>query len=270
MIPDSALKHPGEQMLLPRITSLLEQCHDNQAPFPATQLFNEGWLLRLILDWHDQHREKLSRSPLQFADGACWYSEARLTSPFLAKFRGDTNAEGYTHADGIVGHFNITQTAKCGIRPDATQFVVTEAKLGSSLSPGVANAPGYDQAARNVACMAEELHLAGRHPKKVEKLAFYVVAPGVKIQDGTFDNELRTTSIIEKVQQRVSRSDGVLNEWFENWFLALLEKIDLRAIAWETLIAQFKDLDADSHREIDSFYDRCLHHARIERIETSE
>ena len=233
-------------MLLPRITSLLEQCHDDRAPFPATQLFNEGWLLRLILDWHDKHCEKLSGSPLQFTAGARWYSEARLTPPFRAKFRGDTNAEGYTHADGVVGHFDITMTAKCSVRPDATQFVVTEAKLGSALSPGVANAPGYDQAARNVACMAEELHLAGRRPEEVEKLAFYVIAPGMKIQDGTFENELRKASIIEKVQHRVSRSDGVLDEWFETWFLALLENIELEAIAWETLIKQLKDLDAES------------------------
>ena len=38
-------------MVLDRITHMLQMASDGRAPFPPTVLFNENWLLRIVLDW---------------------------------------------------------------------------------------------------------------------------------------------------------------------------------------------------------------------------
>ena len=70
------------------------------------------------------------------------------------------------HANGVIGHFSIGDEGKADLKllPEATQFLVLEAKMFSGLSPTVNNARYYDQAARNVACMAEVLCRAERNP----------------------------------------------------------------------------------------------------------
>jgi len=244
-------------MALPRITSLLERCTTSKPPFPPTDLFNEGWLLRLILDWYAQNR--LSGSPLYFAPEATWFSEARLPSVFLARYQKDPLAESWTHADGVIGHFEIDQgKSGCSLRVDASQFVVTEAKIFSKLSAGVKNAPYFDQAARNVACIAELLSRAGRSPENFDYLGFYVTAPQSQIDTGMFSSSLTKTSLEGKVQQRVSAYAGSKDEWFNQWFKPLLAKINVKAISWESLLAPIAETDAVSYGELHTFYSNCL------------
>ena len=89
-----------------------------------------------------------------------------LQPAFLPESRGDAKAESFTHADRIVGHFLVHpgERVEATLKAAATQLVIAEAKLGSGLSSGVRNAPGFDQAARNVACMANMLYRVGRKP----------------------------------------------------------------------------------------------------------
>jgi hypothetical protein len=92
-----------------RITELLSKAKDPDRVFPATDLYNEGWMLRLVIDW-------FSRNPpvecdIRFLKGSRWYSEALLPSQFLARQRGDKLAESWTHADGVIGHFEIGKNA---------------------------------------------------------------------------------------------------------------------------------------------------------------
>ena len=64
----------------------------------------------------------------------------------------------------MIGHLNIGRrgATDLSLRPDATRFAVIEAKIYGKLSPGVRNAPFFDQAARSVACIAEILRRADR------------------------------------------------------------------------------------------------------------
>ena len=141
--------------MLQRIYALLETCTSDIPIFPPTLLYNEGWLLRLILDWFSVHQ--VSNFPLAFSDKARWFSEALLPSAFLAHKRGDRLAESSTHSDGIIGHFEIGKRGKTDLVlwDNATQLVLLEAKILSHLSSGVKNVKYFDQAARNVACIAE-------------------------------------------------------------------------------------------------------------------
>lgn len=237
---------------------LLETCAAEPSHFPPTMLYNEGWLLRLVLDWFAEY--ELPGHPLHFAPGARWYSEARLPSAFIARHRGDRLAEAWTHADGIVGHFEIGSKAKSdlSIRPDATQFVVLEAKMFSGLSRGVTRAPGFDQAARTVACMAEALSRAGRQPASLQRPGFYVLAPESQIGSGMFDAAINVGSIQAKVAQRVGAYEGALDSWFVDWFRATLDQIDLATISWEALIATIGEMDASAGKAMGSFYELCL------------
>src|SRR4051794_27670096 len=142
--------------------------------------------------------------------GARWFSEAWLPSAFLARYRGDRLAESRTHADGVVGHFSIGDpgTAGLGLLPDARQLVVLEAKLFNRLSTGVRNAPYYDQAARTVACMAEVLRRAGRDPDAMDDLAFLILAPRARIDDGVFEHDAAHEAIGRKVRRRVEDYAG--------------------------------------------------------------
>ncbi|HEY0970151.1 MAG TPA: hypothetical protein VGE02_04130 [Gemmatimonadales bacterium] len=78
----------------------------------------------------------------------------------------------------MIGHFEFRdgRRAICLDR-DARQLVVIEAKMYSTLSRGTRYAPEFDQAARNVACMAEVLARSGLEPEAMDRMAFVVVAP---------------------------------------------------------------------------------------------
>src|SRR4030042_4190311 len=125
--------------MLDGIFSLINAAESENANFPLTLIYNEGWLLRLVLDWYSKH--KLLDHPLLFQPKATWFSEALLPSPFRARYRGDTRAEARTHADGVVGHFIVGEAGKADIhlKADANQFVVIEAKIHSPLSGGTRN-----------------------------------------------------------------------------------------------------------------------------------
>ena len=81
------------------------------------------------------------------------------------------------------------------LEPHATQFTVAEAKVGCPLSKGTSNARYFDQAARNVACMAEVIARAGKEPSGFDRLEFVVLAPRYSIDKGTFSDELTRSSI---------------------------------------------------------------------------
>ncbi len=111
-------------MIIERIKSMLEACEAGLAAFPPTELYNEDWLLRIILDWFS--RRGGDRYPLSSLPGARWFSQAWLPSAFQPRFRGDRLAEARTHADGVLGHFVIGDpgTAALSLEPQACQFVV--------------------------------------------------------------------------------------------------------------------------------------------------
>lgn len=200
--------------MIERVAKLLHRCGDRASVMPPTELYNEGWLLRIALDWFGT--DGASDSQFSFSSGAAWYSEGRLASRFLARSRSGKKAEGFTHADGTIGHFSVSPGERSEIVPtaDATQLVVIEENLGSPLSSGTTNAPGYDQAARTAACLVHIASKAKVEPSSLTHYGFYVVAPEAQIKAGVFASLVTKESIEEKVRRRAVRferggSDGV-------------------------------------------------------------
>ena len=207
-------------------------------------------MLRLLLDWACENAP--STHPFAVMPGARWYAEALLPAQFLARFRGDPLAEGWTNADGCIGHFHINEgKGELILDSRAAQFVVVEAKMGSGLSSGTTRAPGYDQAARNVVCMAEVLARADRHPDEMSRLAFIVATPRIQIERSVFGDLVSAVHIRDTVLQRVKGYEGNKDQWFEEWFLPTLDETELHVISWE-------DAVKGTAAGYDAFYQRCL------------
>jgi hypothetical protein len=251
-----------------RISGMLRLASSDDRLFPATIFYNEGWLLRLVVDW-------LSRTPqvehsLRFASGARWFSEALLPSQFLARHRGDGLAEGWTHADAVIGHVTIGKNALANtqLNGSAQQFMVVEAKLFSPLSPRVTHAAYFDQAARNVACMAEVLARAGRSPQLLSSLGFFVIAPREQIARQVFSTEMSVRSIGEKVARRVSEYPSAerdsKEQWLREWFLPTLSQMKVDCLCWEDIIDSIRAKDAEFGSELSGFYAECLRFNRIQ------
>ncbi len=242
--------------MLDAITNILARCGLPESVLPPTELFNEGWVLRLVLDWFDRNRA--IEHVLRFEPGASWYSEALLPSRFLPEVRGDPRAESFTHADGVVGHFKVAsgERGDAELLPSPAQFIVTEAKLGSALSAGTKNAPAYDQAARNVACIAHMLGSARVDPTSLKRLGFYVLAPEAQLNTGVFAELVTKASVEQKVRARIGAYDGKHDAWFNTTFLPTLEYIDLRILSWEGVLGALPD--TPETRAIKAFYEKCL------------
>jgi hypothetical protein len=82
----------------------------------------------------------------------------------------------------------------------------------------------FDQAARNVACIAEVLRRANRLPQEAPCLGFYVLAP----------------------------------EQHYDWFMPTLDRIDLAALSWEAIISEIAEKDSSEGRLLEDFYVCCM------------
>ena len=192
--------------------------------------------------------------------GARWFSQAWLPSAFLSRYRGDRLAEARTHADGVLGHFVIGDpgTAALSLTPGARQLVVFEAKLFARFSAGVRNAPYYDQAARTIACMAETLRRAEIAPDDMTDLAFILLAPQARLDDGIFAWDLAPDAVRRKVRRRVEDYAGERDPWFRDWFEPVWQRIETRSLSWEDVVDTIAFHSPEDGQVVDSFYGQCL------------
>ncbi len=165
----------------------------------------------------------------------------------------------------MVGHLAIGASALADTKlsADATQLVVTEAKLFSPLASGVTNASYYDQAARNVACFAELLHRAGRSPDQMNRLSFIILAPVEQIDAGLFKRKMAKQSIRDKVCRRVDEyGDKAKTRWLNEWFLPVLTEVGIECLSWEEIIDHINSLDSAYGQDLHGFYELCIRHNR--------
>ncbi len=258
----------GARNMTRTVDRLLLACGTEESVLPPTALFNEGWLLRLILE-HFSGPEFIGElfSP---AAGGRWFSEGLLPSQFLPRKRGDRLAETWTHADGVVGHFDVSCTGRSEVTlmPNATQFIVVEAKIGSALSAGTTRAPFYNQAARNIACIAEVLNRAGITPGSLGSVGFFVLAPACQIGPVVSREILSKVSVRGTVEKRVAMYVGTANEqekqaWFERAFLPLLDAITIDAVSWEDLLTRIERFTPKAAPALFDFYKQCLRFNRV-------
>jgi hypothetical protein len=248
---------------LDRIVRLLAQSTGKVAHTPPTLLYNEGWMLRLVLDWCSEHPTAVE--PFLFLPNARWYSEALLPSRFGG--RGGQR-EGFTHADGVIGHFEFRPGGRGDIElvPGAKQFSVIEAKMGSLLSTGIKNAPAYNQAARNIACMAHMTARVSPDTSSLKRVSFTVIAPEQRISERAFEAELALEALEQAVRTRTAMFEGLHDEWFANNFQALLPKCEIKAVSWEDTVETISAVDQATGKEFQDFLSICLKHNPMSRV----
>ena len=180
-------------------------------------------------------------------------------------YQGDILAEAYTHADGVIGHIAVGKAGRGDIFliEPFEQFIVLEAKLFSKLSGGILKVPGFDQVARNVACMAEVVKRSGCSVEGFRSLGFYVLAPECQINsEVTFKKYIQKESVQQKVRQRVEAYKGrpdyeEKRKWFDQYFEPLIDKIDVSLISWEITIDSISAYDKEMGKKLLIFYEAC-------------
>lgn len=242
------------------IIQILEKADKPDSNIPPTLLYNEGWMLRIILQ---QIKEKrIVHDDLTFPnDDIDWYSEALLPSPFLARTRGDNLSESYTHADGVVGKFKIgkKETGDLSLKDSCDFFYVTEAKMYSKLSTGTKNAENYNQAARNVACIAKLIFDSKcSQITDFKKLGFYVLLPEDQIKtEHSFTSFTDKDNIKTAIKNRISHypTDDInkkgIFDWLDLNLNGFIDKLEVKLITWEDLVAKSNDTS------IKEFYKKC-------------
>ena len=240
------------------ILDLFTSYDPDSANFRPTEIYNESWLIKIVLSLAS------SIPPddylLSFLPGSDWYSEALLPTVFKARFKGDPLAESRTNADGVIGHFSIGKKAKVDfdLLENAKQFSVVEAKIGSPLAKGTTRAPYFDQAARNVACMAESMAQADIAPEAFDRLDFIVLAPERSIKKCTFKDEMTKDSIQIKTEQRATAYQGEKQAWYQDRFLPTMDRIQLHTLSWEQTIDWLSEYKPEVRDQLLDFYSKCL------------
>ncbi|GHU66237.1 hypothetical protein AGMMS49983_15460 [Clostridia bacterium] len=254
-----------------------------------TLIYNEGWMLRLVLDWFESHdndwiKKKESRinkdelkpvlelhKNLKKQDTS-WFSEAEVESPFLV----GTGREGYTHADAVFGTVKLETGTKGKVVPirDANpkQLVIVEAKMYSNFSSGVKNCPGYNQIARNYACLS---WISFKYNIPPENCFLYIFLPksqNEKISEGSKKNKnAQKENIFNKVVIRGAVNERSKNfafptesdkSQYDNWQGFWEDEKNapaLEVINWETILAYINEPN------LIKFYIKCIENNRPEQ-----
>jgi hypothetical protein len=253
---------------LARIISVLDAASGPGTPIPPTLLYNENWLMRLVLSIAN---EGVPCLPFALEPHARWFSEARLPTRFNARGQSDKKGEPATHADGVVGHFSFATDTKASLElnPDGSQFVVLEGKMFSKLRKDVKNAEDYDQVARNIGCMAESLCRSGKPPDQWKSLGFYLFAPQSQIDRGIFSGAMERDSVRKAIRGRINSYEceypNEIQQWESLWFEPLVARMKPTCVSWEKIIEDIKRHDSETGSQIEKFYSRTLEFNRAKK-----
>ena len=227
-----------------------------------TEFYNEGWLTRLLVLSVTEFG--LKEHDLYIQENSKYFSEPLLYSPFLARFKKDSLAESFTHADSAIGEFNIgNDTSKGSLRLTGNKLKIFEAKINSVFSPKVTNAKFYNQSARYVACITETIEKADKI-SQLDKLTigFYLILPEKQFErKPSFKKLLNKKNIFETVEKRVEQYKGQNDyeeklSWLNSTFKKVLEQIIIEPIFYENVISELKGFKF--HSEIKDYYEKCI------------
>ena len=257
-------------MLLQRIHEMLESCATASPVIPCERLYNERWLLCLVLDWFAQHAQDdasqsgqgIAEHPLAFMPGARWFSGAHLASPFAKRYKGDRLAARRFQADGLIGHFDVRLKKSkpvIDIQPDAQQFVVIITLLFKPLKPGGKHTRYFDEVANALSCQIETLHRANRYPVDMAQVELVVIAPQAQIDAENIAAALAPATLAHKNQRRVREYHAPQKqEWLNEWLLPALDHMRISTISWESLWDTIYAHDPAANREIREFFLHCV------------
>lgn len=264
------------KLLMRNIEETLGLNKNEVVKMPSTIFFNEGWMLRIFLNWYSKNYMKISIEGLPKSNN--WFSEASLRTIFSGK-RDSIGREGSTSADGVIGSFSMRDNKVSGItisNDEKVEFAIIEAKIGSPLSKGVTYAKYFDQAARNVGCLITESFLANVKVDLIEQLTLIVLTSKNNVNYKEIKTLATKKNVITKLNKRYDEfifanpnKIGVLKKW--NVYkekLFKLKKININVYTWEYILDLIKDIDHKFYEEYKHFYVQTLKHNKVGHQET--
>lgn len=229
---------------------IIRSINNDQIPnINPTEIYNEGWMTRLLVYISLKQKIKLSNY-LDFSQVRNWTSEGLISSPFISAKK---NREGYTHADMVLGDFEVNYRMKGQIKvfDKAKLFGIIEAKMGSNLSQGTSYAKNkYNQASRNLACISYNSHNSC-------KTFFVVVAPETMIEKHRIEKQIRKEFLIKQIKRRYELSELPL----DNDLIDRAQKCETYVLSYEYWISL---LDGKDKSNIKEFYNNCRIWNRLE------
>ncbi|MBA7539204.1 hypothetical protein ES705_31483 [subsurface metagenome] len=225
--------------------------HPNVNP---TEIYNEGWMIRLLV--YQSIKSKIRIEEIDFANLSNWTSEALISSPFVKVLK---DKEGYTHADIALGDFTVDYEDRGEIKvlDNAKLFGIIEAKMGSTLSKGTTHAKNYDQASRNLACIAHNTF-----DKKCE-IFFAIVAPSSKLRKHKIEKQIDLDRMIAVIEERFrGYPDPVRDSMNMKLVIAKAQSCKTWALSYEDWIDMF--LDSAIKDVLSEFYQKAKKWNRID------
>ena len=243
-------------MVSNRLLALWQAATSDTPVFPPDKIFNQHWLLGLVLGWFAE--QPVVGHSLNFAPGARWFSGGMIPQPFMKRMGSDKRYDTRIPVDAVVGHFNLSagDSYTISLSPDATQLLVLETRLFETIAEEDASVRLFSTSARSIAGLVETLRRARLAPDQVEKLGFYLLAPQTQIEKGIFP-EMARQIIQRQVKHRVDDYAGFQDRWYEDWFLPAFDHVDVQVVSWESVIAAIKERDSQGAAEIRDFYQAC-------------
>lgn len=223
--------------------------------FRETLIFDEGWLLRVVLKEWKTRRLLASRLDfLPFPENVKTYSEGQLYTPFKRRKQRDEHAEGNTPVDGIAGDFHLATGSQSGIavNPDCKYLAVFEAKMDSPLSTRVKHTAEYSQIARIAACMIHSILETECTEDFTPYLVILYPEHNKSIKPTQYTRAHIETQIAERIQGYLgptepSETDAkFLCEWRQ-----VLNRLCIQFLTWEKVVAEI------GNKDLDRFYGLC-------------
>lgn len=266
-LDDNENKSGGGNKLIQKFMDIYEVSKLNKGKpiciFPETDIFNEHWLLRGILnnlmEVKDLKDNRLSFF-LPFPDDSKRFSEGRLKTPFNKEEKGDSNStEGQTPFDGIVGDFELIENSKSGIRilPDFNYLSFFEAKMCSSIGLGTSNETNFSQISREISCIIYQIMKINDLEGKIINLIVFYPIHNKKIKSEIYTNDNKKF-IKNQIKNKIFNYKVKHNELsqdfkdFESKYETLLDHVNVKFFDWETILNEIKD-DTPIHE----FYNLC-------------
>ncbi|NME70942.1 hypothetical protein [Flammeovirga aprica] len=214
-----------------------------------TEIYNEGWMTRFLVHYSLQQKIKIG-SLIDFGKIKNATSEGLISSPFV---KAEINREGYTHADMALGDFSVNyeERGEITVEKNASIFGIIEAKMKSNLSKGTTHAPDYNQASRNIVCIAHNT------PREDCDTFFIVVAPEKMIKHHQTKEQLKASVVNSQIENRFEISELDVDEQI----MQSVSRCKTAVLSYEEWIEYFKDKDLKD--ELGAFYKECLKWNRV-------
>ncbi len=204
-------------------------------------------MLRLLIQ--QSITEQLIVHGLAFSKIKNWTSEALISSPFVL---ANERREGYTHADAALGDFKVdySKRGEIIVAKNASIFGIIEAKMGSNLSQGTTHAKNYNQASRNITCIAHNTRC-----NSACETFFFIAAPESTINNHKLQEQLNQATI--QIGHRFGaypEDDSVTDNM--DTILCIADKMLKKVISFEEWLGAIQDQNAKE--DLQDFYCECL------------